>query len=528
MNELALLVLAASGAFAISRWLGIPVIPLLIVLGFGLARLPMEVDEKALRTTLDLGLAFLVFSAGIELNPSRYQGKIRSVLWVGTTQFVAAGAIGFLAASAIGFSGISAVFLGVALSTSSTLVVVRQLQRRLGAFGTYGRLVVGVLLVQDVAMIFLVVLLSDIASGIGTVTLGLLSTAGMAALAFLIQKVVAPRVLLRFKNLDDEQLLLVILTVLFSFAGLGVLLKVPPIAGAFFAGFALSGFPVNGVVRSLISSLTTFFIAVFFTALGALIDIPTPAILGKALILAALVICVTPPLVTLVAEWKGGLPTRSALTAGLLLAQTSEFALILGLYGLHEATADPSVFSIIALVAVITMTLTPFLATDRMARRLLPLHPDRLKSTLSTEDCTWKDHVLILGFGTGGMWVLKPLRAAGHEVVVVDQDPFVIDMLSNSDIACIRGDGSDEAMLQRVGAPRAKLILASMAEPGDAVNVLKCVGDAAPVVVRVFEEAHARLVENAGGIAILNSEASADAFMEWFDTLEAESEPAQG
>jgi hypothetical protein len=265
-------------------------------------------------------------------------------------------------------------------------------------------------------------------------------------------------------------------------------------------------------VRGQLSTLSDFFGAIFFAALGEIIVVPEGALLMKALALAALFLLCTPLLAAAVAE-RCGLSSRAAIESGLLLAQTSEFSLLLRLTGLHLGHITPETFAVIALLAVLTMTLTPFVATDRVTRWLLHLHP--LRRRLRTEGAP-RGHVLLLRFGAAGMWVVKPLCAAGHEILVVDDDPVVIEQLQKADIPCLRGDGSDEKTLQRAGAREAKLIIVSMRRVEDAAEVLRH-APGVPVVTRVFEAADAAWIAQLGGTPILNSEAAAEAFMEWVE-----------
>lgn len=512
MTWLGLLILAAALAFALSQWGRLPVVPLLVLFGFFVGNSGIPLESSALHTSLDLGLAFLVFTAGMELNPDRFSRLMRAVLWVGGIQFFCVGVAGLSLALVLGYRGGGAIFLALALATSSTLVVVRRLQETPGSMASYGRLVVGVVLVQDVLMIFLMVTLGKLPGGWLALGQGWLSLGALIGAALGLQRWLAPWVIRRVK-MDDETWLMVTLALLFLFVGGAFELGIPPVAGAFLAGFALSGFPIGGLVKGLLGSLTTFFLAVFFTALGATVGVPSWAVLWHALACVALVLVATPVLVTVVAEWKGGLTSRKAISSGLLLAQTSEFALVLGLFGLQEAGLPQEIFSIIALVAVLTMTMTPFLATDGMARRLLHWHPLRRRLKPVSD---LRDHTLVLGYGSSGPWILKPWLAAGHSVVVVDHDAAVIAALQDKDIRCVYGDAADEKVLGAAGARHARLVLVSMSELPDALNVLHYV-KGVPVVVRVFEEAHARAIEAAGGVAVLNSLAAADVFMEWFE-----------
>ncbi len=513
MTWLGWLILASAIAFAFSQRWRLPVMPLLIVSGFVLGNSGLPLERLALDTSLDLGLAFLVFTAGMELNPSRFSRYFKAVLWVGILQFLLVGLAGLCLALMLGYRGAAAIFLALALATSSTLVVVRRMQEMPGALASYGRLAVGVVLIQDVIMIVLMVTLGKLPEGWLALSWGWICLGLMIGAALALQRWVAPWVA-RKSKMDDETWLLMTLGVLFLFAGAAYEFGIPPVAGAFLAGFALSTFPIRGIVRGLLGSLTTFFLAVFFTGLGATVTIPSWVIFLDALACAALVLLVTPVLVAVVAGWKGGLSSRKAISSGLLLAQTSEFALVLGLFGLQEVGLPKEIFSIIALVAVITMTLTPFLATDRVARWLLHWHPVRRRLRQGSD---LRDHVLVLGYGSGGNWVVKPMITAGHQVVVVDHDPATLNRLEGKGMTCIHGDASDEKILDYAGAHRAKLILVSMSEIADELNVIRHVRGV-PVIVRAFEEAHAREIERAGGVAVLNSMATADVFMDWFAT----------
>lgn len=514
MSGLAILLISSAVAFALAQRFRLPSIPLLILLGFGLSRFGLNVERASLNQVLDIGLAFLVFSAGIELNPERFRGRARAVIWVGISQFLMAAVLGFLLARMLGFDVTAALYLAMALSTSSTLVVVRQIYRHPGSFESYGRLVLGVLLVQDIAIIVLVVLLHRMPAGPPYLLPGILGLAVMAGAAIVCQRYL-PRLVVKIPLPDEETLLLCTLAVLFLFSGFSNMMELTFIAGGFAAGFALSGFPVSGEARSVLGSLNTFFLAVFFGALGAQIELPSAAILFKGLGFAAIVLIATPVVVTVFAEWKGKLSSRNAITAGLLLAQTSEFSVILAVYGERIGQVGHEVVSIIALVAVITMTLTPFLATDSTARRLLRWHPLRRRMRTESE---LSDHVVVLGYGAAGRWIVRPLIASGLKLVIVDQDPAIVAQLRKDGHVSFRGDASDEKVLLRAGAVKARFIIVSMPHAAEVVRVIEHVGNHVPVFSRIFEESAAREIRASGGIPILNSIAAADRFMEWFES----------
>lgn len=509
MAGIAILLAAAAVAHSLAKAFRLPPVPLLLIAGLLLARVG-QVPEEFLEEALVLGVTFLLFVTGIELNPARTRGQRGIALRVGSIQFVLLGLAGLVTAVLLGFDGLSAAFLALALTASSTLVVVRLLRHRRQMFEPSGRVLIGVLLLQDLLVILLIPLVTRAPVGPIAVLLGLLGVGILLALSVAVRGL-APR-LTRLEN-DEEALLLVTLALLFGFIGIAAVLNLPLVVGAFLAGVALAGFPVNAVVRPQLASIGDFFSAVFFTALGALIGTPTLEEIGQALALAGLVVVLTPPLVTVVAEWAG-LPARPAIESGLLLAQTSELSLVIGLYGMIEGAIPAGVFTVIALVTLITILLTPLVATDRVAWSLMHLHPTRRRARRPTAPP--EGHILLLGSGTTGMPLLETLLGADREVVVVDDDPDVVARLQEADVRVIRGDATDPGVLDAAGARQARIIASTIRRPRDNRRLLEHVRGV-PVIVRVFEDEDADWVRSLGGTPVLYSDAAAEGLLAWFD-----------
>ncbi|MEJ2540898.1 MAG: cation:proton antiporter, partial [Gemmatimonadota bacterium] len=308
---------------------------------------------------------------------------------------------------------------------------------------------------------------------------------------------------------EPELILLAALTLLFAFLGVGAAMGIPVVVGAFLAGVALSSFPVDGMVRSVLTPIGDFFAAIFFTALGALVVTPTLGQIGEALLLAVGVVVVTIPLVTVLAI-RSGLSTRPAVEAGLMLAQTSELSLALGLTGMMAGHIGPDVFTVIALVTVGTMLLTPVLTTDRVARGLAHRIPQRQ----SLEDDPPRDHVLVLGAGSTGSALLEDLILADCTLVVVDDDPGLAARLREAGIVVVRGNASDPRILAAAGASRARLIISTLHHPRDVETLLETT-EGVPILVRVFDEPEARWMRARGAEPVLFHQASARGLLQW-------------
>lgn len=515
MTTLTLLLLAAALAYGLAKLLHLPAIPLLVLCGWGLGMLLPDLPENLLANILELGLIFLVFIAGVELNPRRVRKHVRGVVIVGTVQFVALGILGYGFARLLNYPPGSALFMAFALSASSTLVVIRCLKQRQQMFEPFGRLVTGVLLLQDLLIVTGLIVLIHLPEGGIAVAIALTKGAVLGVLAWCAHRWIIPFLVLRC-NPDEELLLLIVLSLLFAFAGGAWLLDLPLVAGAFLGGFALSSFPVNGVVRGLLLSLGDFFLGIFFLVLGALIVLPDLDMLVKTAAFTVFILVVTVPVVTLIAE-KCGYSARASIESGLLLSQTSEFSLIVALYGWMMGHIAVETFSVIALMTVITMTLTPFIATDQNTWRVMRLHPTRFRSQSVPPDL--EDHILIIGFGSAGESILRLLKDQPRSMVIIDDDAAVIARLRERGYYCLQGDGSDDQILDLAHARRSTAIVSSMRRVADTTNILRHLkGTEVPLVVRVLDPMAAEQLSRAGAHTIVMVEPTAEIFLDWFES----------
>jgi Kef-type K+ transport system membrane component KefB len=517
MKELFLLLTIAGTGLGIARRFKLPAIPFWILGGVVASKLNITFENILLEQLLEMGLFFLVFASGMELNPGRFRHQWHIVWRVGVLQFVALVGVGWAVAAAMGYGAKEACYPAIAMGTSSTLLGIRLLIQGKKMYEPFARMVIGVLLIQDILMILLVVILVKSDLGYAHTAAGLAATCLIGLVAWCIRQYFWTFFLRLFKA-DEESFLLVLLSVMFLFLSASHYLGLPLIAGAFLGGLSLSSFPIHGLAKGVMTSLSDFFFALFFTALGLYAGTPVSfEIWMEAACFSILVIILTPILVSLIAE-RAGLTARHAIEGGILLAQTSEFALILGLAGHLSSTGLPiERITQIALLSIMTMTITPLLANDKVTQWLLKFHPFRDRHGIMTE---WKDHVIVLGFGSAGDYVIHPFIENKDKVVVVDEDPSVVARLQSKGIVtAVRGDGADPALLDQLQAQRSKVILASMRRPEEAAAVIKFVQGKAPVMARVFEPEDGKRIQSMGGIPILNSLASAEAFMDWYQLI---------
>ncbi len=518
MNGLAILLFVAALAFGIARWTRIPEIPLLVAVGFGLRMLAdgvgIAIPGDTLFSAVEVGLAVLVFSAGIDLSPRRLRGRIGPILSVGLWQFSLLGLVGIGLALALGYSLEAALYLGCALSASSTLVVVRNLQRRQRMFEPFGRLVLGVLLLQDVLIVALLIVLENLDAGGPALLMAIGRAALLSGFALLLHRFVVPFVARRL-HLDDEERLLFALGILFLFIYLAILLGLPFVVGGFLAGFALSAFPMNGLIRGMLGSLSSFFLALFFIGIGFFCTFPNALLWVHALLFAIVLVLVTVILVSWLAE-RHGLSARDALESGVLLSQTSEFSLLVLLAGLGAGKIGEEVFSMFALLTVGTMALTPYLARERVVRRLLRLHPRARRR--NTESVTESGHAVLIGYDQTGPTMVRLFRQAGVPVVVVDEDPAVICRLAEEKVPFVEGYSGSPSVLAQANLREARIVLAGLTRSRGLRELLEQTkGSNSLVLIRTFDPAERDLVAQSGAMVVDSVEATVEAFERWLD-----------
>ncbi len=507
-----LILTAAAVGFGLALWRRMAPSPMLLLAGMALNASGLIESPSMLHYTLLLGLTFLVFIVGTELDITRVGKHLRTAIGVALAQFGVLATIGYGASRMLGFDWLTSLYVGLSVTASSTLLIVWLLKQRQQLFEPFGRLVVGVLLVQDVLVVLLLPLLTHIKEGPLSIAMQIGATALLLGLAWICIKWIVPYLLLRLK-LDEESMLLVVLALMFTFMGLAYMMDVPVVIGAFLAGVGFAGFRGGGVVRGQLTSLSDFFLAVFFVTLGASVSLPGMQQLLLEGILLTAVLLITPPLVMLIVR-RAGLTMRSAVEGAHLLAQCGEFSLVIMLLGVDRGDVSESVLAAMMMLVVITMSITPFLSTDSMTWWLMHWVPGRR----DLEDkVPPRDHVLFLGCGSNTRRVLDKVLQQGCAVVVVDDDIGTIDELRQRGVHALRGDGADYEVLRAAGAQDAKVIVSTMRRRHDHERLLNQIRGP-KILIRVFDPQEGERIQALGGTPIIESVTAAEDFLARLET----------
>jgi CPA2 family monovalent cation:H+ antiporter-2 len=517
MNWIAYVLLTAAVAFGVAKKLSLPAIPILVLAGIGLklltSKLGIQLPATGLQEVIELGLAVLVFTAGIDLTPQKIRSEGRAVAMVASCQFFGLGLASLITARLLNYDWMTSLYLASALSASSTLVCIKQLQIRRQRFEAYGRLTTSILLLQDIAIILLLVMLHALPEGSTDALLSVAYSLGVGLIALSLHQWIIPAITQRLK-LDDETLMLSSLALLFAFSGLTYLLGLPFLVGAFYAGFALASFPISGLIRGQLQSLSSFFLALFFISIGLSMHLPSNTMFAHSLIFILLLIIVTIPLVSIVAEIVG-YATRTSIETALLLTQTSEFSLVIAVSGVASGEIGTELFSMITLITITTMALTPLLAQEKVAWRLMRLHPRYRRGEKACQKMT--EHAVLLGYGRAGKETLRLLEEVNIPVIVIDEDAAVVKQLLDRHIHALQADGSSLRALKLANCQSARFVVCSMRRTRDALTALKYLKEApAQVLVRTFDANEVTMVQAAGGTPIPLADAALQQFLKWF------------
>ncbi|MEF8817181.1 MAG: cation:proton antiporter [Salinibacter sp.] len=477
LNSLGLMLLAALGVTVTVRVVRVPNI--VAYIGAGLLLGPafglLEVSHT-IELISEFGIILLLFLVGLELSLD----KIKEV---GTTAFVAGGVQmggtalgGGLLAGAFGMPVVEAVVVAVAIMFSSTVVVVKMLEKRADLDASYGQIAVGVLLVQDLVVVMVLTFVAglagpgelawaDVVWGLGQAFLGMALLGGLIAAAA--RYVLPPAI--RWISRMPEGLFIWSLFWCFLVVLGAEALHLSPELGAFLAGIALAQLPQCHELRQRVHPLMNFFIIVFFVTLGLQMELG--AALARwpfALALTVFVMVVKPLLLVAVLPQLGH-GEETSFRAGLSLAQISEFSLIFGALAVSSGLIDEALLSVITLVGLLTFALSAFLLlySDRLYAAVQPYRPlawlgARQEAPEPPPDGL-RGHVVVIGMNTLGRCIVDRLSEDGETVVAVDTDPEKLARLS---VRTVHGNAIHETTRTAADWGDARLIVSSLSIEG--------------------------------------------------------------
>ncbi len=503
---------------ALFRTLRLPAMLAYFMVGvlFGPLALDLLPSTESGRHVAEFGIVFLMFSVGLEFSLPKLYAMRKTLFGLGGSQVLITLLVAMLVGKLAGLSLTTAFVIGSALTMSSTAIVSKILMERVDLNSRHGRLSIGILLFQDLAVIPILVLIPALGAQSGnlSVTLGL-SFIKSAVLLFLLFKfgktiinfwfsLVARQ---RSRELFVMNVLMVTLLLAFATktAGLSYAL------GAFIAGMLISETRYRYQVESDIASFRDILLGLFFISVGMLLDfhylinhiglvllLLAGFVLFKALVVAAL---------TRVFGFETGVGIRT----GIILAQAGEFSFVILALGLEQKLIGGNELQLVLAASLISMVIAPFIIqyNGRIARKLVKSYTRNSRQVveeISGASKDLKNHVIICGYGRSGQYLGRFLKEENIPFIALDIDPTRVQDAAAAGEHVMYGDAGRRIVLEAAGGARAKALIVSYADMRASMKVLHVRQEAypnLPVIVRTFDDAHMDEFRAAGATEVV-------------------------
>ncbi len=445
-----------------------------VLVGPGVMNLVQSTD--VLGGLSQFGIALLLFIVGLNLNWRSIRDVGPVVLIGGIAQVICTSAIGYGIASLLKFDSLTSLFLGLAFSFSSTIIIVKLLSDKDDLDRLYGRISVGMLIVQDMLAMFLLLILGAWHGG-GSVTQIVTTSLGKGVLVifalFLLSKTVLP-ILFKFVARSQELLFLVALGWCFAVAstllGLGFSIEI----GALLAGISLAASGFQHEIEAKIRTLRDFFLIIFFIVLGTGLTLGNlQTLLVPAIVISLYVLIGNPLIAWLLMRFLGYHP-RSAWLTGTTMAQISEFSFILLTAGIAAGLVAENAIALATIVAMITITLSSYLINyNEQIYEKLAFIFERFGLGKHTEGhrAEVADYILF-GYNRMGKRLWPQLKKLDSDTLVVDYNPMIIEELAKVGIPAMYGDAGSDDLLHFIGAAKAKLIISTISDITVTIDLL--------------------------------------------------------
>jgi len=443
-----------------------------------------NVDSSVLDLLSNLGIAFLLFLVGIELNLQDLKYVGRAAVYTGFGQIFFTVIVGYVLISALGFGPVPALYMAIALTFSSTVIIIKLLTEKHDLNSLYGKIAVGFLLVQDFVAILALMIISGFGQGkgldAGGLFLILIKGAILVGFAYLAAKYLLKH-LFKFTSQSTELLFVSAIAWAFLLAALGAKAGFSIAIGAFLAGVSIASSPYRLQISARVKPLRDFFIVLFFILLGASMSLGASDVSISHVLILSVFILIGNPLIVLAIMFALKFRNRTSFLASIITAQISEFSLILMAVGASLGHLSSGHVALVSAVGIVTITLSSYMILygDKIYRfvekPLGRLFPERARDPYVANHESLNNHIVLVGAEQMGWDILEFLKKKHKEdtFLVVDFNPEIIEGLTASGYNAVFGDISDPEVLEELELGRAKLLIITDPDFGDTSALIK-------------------------------------------------------
>ncbi len=468
--ELSIIIIAAILIISILSLLKQPLIIGYIITGllFSPSFFNVIKETEIISAFSQIGVVLLLFMVGLSLNPKIIKdvGKVSLITGIGQVLFTFI--FGFLIAKALSFNFITSLYISIALTFSSTIIITKLLSDKGDIDKLYGKISIGFLIVQDIIAIVILMVISSTSNGSSftgfafqTLTTGLLLLLVLGGFSFYI----LPKLTRKIAK-SQEFLLLFSLGWCFLLATIFDALNFSLEIGALLAGISLSLSPYRIEISSKLKPLRDFFIFTFFIWLGSQMSFTNFSSQITPIIVFSFLILIGNPLIVMSLMSFLGYKKQTSFSAGLTVAQISEFSLILIALGVKLGQISPEILSMVTVVGLVTIAGSTYfiLYSDKIYSLISPYLSIFERNKLKEKDnfANKKYDLIIFGAHRTGHDLLEQFKDKKESLLVVDYNPERIERLSKKGFNCTYGDISDLDLLDEINLAEAKMIVSTV------------------------------------------------------------------
>jgi len=482
--EIGMIIILCAFVASFSRLIKQPPLFAYVVSGFiiGPALFGFVKDVSIITSLSEIGIAFLVFLAGLEISLKKLrQVNMKKIVLVGLLQMIILISISIPLVRFIGLNFMQSIYFAIILSFSSTMIVLKILSDKGEIVTLHGRILIAILLLQDLFAIFAISIISSGQLTVMIILPAVIKLISIIVTAFILQKFFLNYI---FKKATDskharELVVLFALAVLFLFIILSLVLKLSIAIGAFIAGMALANLTYKTELEARIKPLRDFFSILFFVALGMQITISglrEEVSLFLFLIVGAMIL---KPFIIFVLLKIFGYTEKTSFVSSLGLGQLSEFSIMIGVIGFTAGVLTHAMLSTIIIATILSMSLTVImLESENQIYTIFRKPISFLKFIPVRENVGYMDDsdksILIIGCDRMGKIILRDfLKTHKEEVVIIDYNPEIIAFLKSKKISSIYGDIESPDILESLDVSKLKRVISTAPNLTEGVLILK-------------------------------------------------------
>ncbi len=478
--DIAIIIIVATLFAYLAKFFKQPLILAYILTGLiiGPFYLGLIKDLDVIRALAEIGVAFLLFVVGLELNFKKIKEVGFVVSFSGIIKIVILSGLGYFIALLFGFVKLEAFYLASILAFSSTAIVIQLLSNKREIDTLHGKILIGILILEDIIAILLLAILSTETFNSIILVNSLLKGIILLIFSIIISTFILPS-LFAFAAKSQELLFLSAVATVFFFSFTSYFIGFSIVIGAFIAGVTLANLPYNLDIIGEVKPLRDFFMTIFFVSLGMQLSFTNfNSILIPLIIFLALILIVKPIIITSLVSLSG-YKKRTSFLSGIYLAQISEFSLILISQAFILGHVSQELFSLTVLIAIITMIISSYYIqfSNRIYNTFsgilgifdkLPTHREELEYSPEI-----KNPIILIGGHRTGRIIIDTLKKLKTNLLVIDYHPDIIRILMNQKVPCIYGDATNLEIRERIDFKNAKMIISTVNDKETNLNIIK-------------------------------------------------------